>query len=687
MRPFSTLWLLLFPLWTSPLAAQRGPSFPSEILRIEDRRAPGDADLAALRRTLSHRDPRVISLGIRALGRLERPHLTPWLVPLLAHPEPVVRAAAAEALAQAAQGFRRDSSGGNALRRAALDALAGRVSQEKDSVVRGALALSLGRLPLVTAEEVRAARENLLLLAGSVGIDGPESRVIARGVERLVRATWRQVPLDDALVTHLVALVSGSRDEPTRRHALGALLVAERADSRPISLLLASEDAQSRRLALTGLLRFPAGVERDRLRDASIGDPAPMVRIEALRATARMDSTSGCDRLAAAAVTDPALDVALIAIDLLARCDSSAVAPLLVAMAPRPGDAWHRVAHGLVSLARLAPERTRAPLAQASAAPVWQTRMYAARAAGQIRDTATLLRLAGDREPNVREAALAALIPVMGHAADSVYRAGLGASDYQLVITAAGALAGSSAADAAVPALLAALRRITLRREETSRDARIALLIRLRALGGPPQAVALQPYLLDFDPVVADSAAAIRHDWTGRPQRAAPRRILPAVVPAAEVQALYDKVFRVTLASGKQFDVELFLQEAPLTVARLARLIRRRYFDGLTFHRIAPNFVIQGGSPGANEYAGDGPFMRDELSSRSHERGTLGVSTRGRDTGDGQIFVNLVDNPRLDFDYTVWGRVIGPAGLAVVDAVPEGDQIRRVEIRPWGRLR
>ena len=680
MRPFSTLWLLLFPLWTSPLAGQRGPSFPSEILRIEDRRAPGEADLAVLHRTLSHRDARVISLGARALGRLERPRVIPWLVPLLTHQEPVVRAAAAEALAQAAQGFRRDSSGGNAARRAALDALMGRVTQEKDSIVLGALALSLGRLPLVTPEDVRAARENLLLLAGSVGTDGPASRAIARGVERLVRATWRQVPLDDALVTHLVALVSGSRDEATRRHALGALLTAERADSRPISLLLASDDAQSRRLALTGLPRFPAGIERDRLRDAALGDASPLVRIEALRAIVRTDSAAGCTWLSAS-LTDSVLAVALTAIDLLARCDPATASPLLTAMT-RTRDSWHRAAHALVSLARLAPEQARAPLAQAAAAPVWQTRMYAARAAAELRDTLALLRLAGDQQPNVREAAIAGLVTVVGHGADSVYRRALRAFDYQLVIGAATALTGSPEREAAVPELVAALRRITLRREETSRDARIALLVRLRQMGDKRHAAGLEPYLHEFDQVVADSAAAILHDWTGRDYEAVSVPIRTAAVTPADVQALYGKVFRVTMASGRQFDVELFLDDAPLTVARLARLIHRRYFDGLTFHRVVPNFVIQGGSPGANEYAGDGPFMRDELSARSHERGTLGVSTRGRDTGDGQIFVNLVDNPRLDFDYTVWGRVIGSAGLAVVDAVREGDQIRRVEIRP-----
>ena len=70
--------------------------------------------------------------------------------------------------------------------------------------------------------------------------------------------------------------------------------------------------------------------------------------------------------------------------------------------------------------------------------------------------------------------------------------------------------------------------------------------------------------------------------------------------------------------------------------------------------------------------------MRDEISARSHARATVGVSTRGRDTGDAQIFVNLLDNPRLDRDYTVFAAVT--SGMDVVDAVLEGDVIDRVEI-------
>jgi cyclophilin family peptidyl-prolyl cis-trans isomerase len=69
--------------------------------------------------------------------------------------------------------------------------------------------------------------------------------------------------------------------------------------------------------------------------------------------------------------------------------------------------------------------------------------------------------------------------------------------------------------------------------------------------------------------------------------------------------------------------------------------------------------------------------MRDEVGLVSHRRGTVGISTRGRDTGDAQIFINLVDLPRLDHTYTVFAEVV--AGMDVVDRVLEGDVIERVE--------
>jgi cyclophilin family peptidyl-prolyl cis-trans isomerase len=72
--------------------------------------------------------------------------------------------------------------------------------------------------------------------------------------------------------------------------------------------------------------------------------------------------------------------------------------------------------------------------------------------------------------------------------------------------------------------------------------------------------------------------------------------------------------------------------------------------------------------------------MRDEIGFERHTRGAVGISTRGRDTGDGQIFVNLTDQPRLNYDYTIFARVSNAASLKSVDAVLEGTQIRSVSV-------
>ena len=89
--------------------------------------------------------------------------------------------------------------------------------------------------------------------------------------------------------------------------------------------------------------------------------------------------------------------------------------------------------------------------------------------------------------------------------------------------------------------------------------------------------------------------------------------------------------------------------------------------------------MIQGGSPGANEYVSSvRDYLRDELGTVPHVRGTVGMSTRGHDTGDAQWFVNLKDNLRLNKDYTVFGEIVD--GIDVVDGILEGDVIQRIEV-------
>ncbi len=248
--------------------------------------------------------------------------------------------------------------------------------------------------------------------------------------------------------------------------------------------------------------------------------------------------------------------------------------------------------------------------------------------------------------------------------------------DYQLILTAVRALEDKAAAAKATTPLLTALARITKEHKDTSRDPRMAILNRLEAYGDASQAIHLEGYVRDFDPAIARKAAEILTTWTGQPRTAAPQPLTPPGVTAAMVAALRGKALRFHMAGLGHFDIGLEVDAAPLTAIRIARRAGEGYYNGLTFHRIAPNFVIQGGSPGANEYSGEPHYMRDEVG--LHYRGTVGISTRGRDTGDAQIFVNLIDSPRLDHLYTVFGSVTD--GMAVVDGILEGDVIERVEL-------
>jgi cyclophilin family peptidyl-prolyl cis-trans isomerase len=302
--------------------------------------------------------------------------------------------------------------------------------------------------------------------------------------------------------------------------------------------------------------------------------------------------------------------------------------------------------------------------------------MYAARAAGVLGLDRDLDDLGADPNDNVREAALAATIDRKRPNAAPAAIASLGRSDYQLILTAVRGLEDTSSASRATLPLINALGRITAEHKDTSRDPRMAILNRLHAYGDASQAVYLEGYLKDFDPAIAQRTAEILTEWTGKPRTASPQPLTRPGVTTAMVSALRGKSLRFHMAGRGYFDVGLDADAAPLTASRIARRAGEGYYNGLTFHRIAPNFVIQGGSPGANEYMGEHFYMRDEVG--LHIRGAVGISTRGRDTGDAQIFVNLIDSPRLDHIYTVFGTVV--TGMDVVDGTLEGDVIERVEL-------
>ena len=125
--------------------------------------------------------------------------------------------------------------------------------------------------------------------------------------------------------------------------------------------------------------------------------------------------------------------------------------------------------------------------------------------------------------------------------------------------------------------------------------------------------------------------------------------------------------------------VELAADKAPLTVANFVNLAKRGFYDGLNFHRVIPDFMIQGGCPQGTGTGGPGYKFEDEArNGLTHERGVLSMANAGPNTNGSQFFITHIATGWLDGKHTVFGKVI--EGLDVVDAVKQGDAITSVKI-------
>ena len=125
--------------------------------------------------------------------------------------------------------------------------------------------------------------------------------------------------------------------------------------------------------------------------------------------------------------------------------------------------------------------------------------------------------------------------------------------------------------------------------------------------------------------------------------------------------------------------IELYPDKAPLTVANFVNLVQRGFYDGLSFHRVIPDFMIQGGCPEGSGRGGPGYRFEDETNNGvKHERGVLSMANAGPNTNGSQFFITHVPTPWLDGKHTVFGKVT--EGLDVVDAVKQGDLITKVTI-------
>jgi cyclophilin family peptidyl-prolyl cis-trans isomerase len=595
-------------------------------------------DVGTVERAIASGDTVLQRLAARALGRTEDPRWAPMLARLLDSPAPSVRR---EAVRSAAQ-----------IRSASLVLEGQRLPFSKDPspLVRAELYETLGR----GGNDVPQAEGVLLEGLNDAALD--VRRGAARGLEALLRRTARANTAQPTTVRAVAAAVVRESDAELRHALLLALNAVSYRDSAAVRAGLADADPEVRRVAvMLGQVWLP--------------DTSAMVRWQSLRA-------AGTCARAAQHVADRSDHVRLLAIDLLGtlRC---APAPLH-ALTGAPGD-WRAQAHAAFALTYADSAGAQGAVRRLATSPVWQARAWAARAARRLDDRALLRRLANDVNPNVRVDAITTR--------EDAVRA-LRADHAGLLLQAATILkkAGAGVTRAELDAAVQAFERISRTKPLRWRDAREVLLpfiLDADRQHGAYGGAWITQWGRDGDPVIQRLALnAIPAFQPARPAGATvfvPPLEPPPFPTEAQWRALDGATATITVRGRGRIELALLPEVAPAAVHTFVTLAREGRYNGTTWHRIVPNFVVQGGSPGANEYDPATPyFMRDEVGARN-VRGSFGVSTRGRDTGDGQLYINLVHNMRLDHDYTVFAHTV--RGLDVMDRIQEGDVIDSVVIR------
>lgn len=151
---------------------------------------------------------------------------------------------------------------------------------------------------------------------------------------------------------------------------------------------------------------------------------------------------------------------------------------------------------------------------------------------------------------------------------------------------------------------------------------------------------------------------------------------------APEMQIDPAKSYLVTMETSQgNIELELYPQYAPKTVNNFVFLIREGYYDGVTFHRVIKNFVIQGGDPTGTGRGGPGYQFEDEFRGNplKHETGVISMANAGPGTNGSQFFITHSPQPHLDGNHTVFGKVV--QGQEVVNAIKQGDWMEKVTVR------
>jgi peptidylprolyl isomerase len=646
----------------------------ADLQRLVDAQTRRDGPL--LVSALGDADPVVRARAAFALGSVQDTAAVPALVETLADADARVRADAAFALGQTA-----DSTTGPALlealdrepdpaaRAEILDALgkiggasslAALAARPAEGDERAVLALALGRYGMRGIREP-AAVERLVALAGD-----PDPLVAADAAWGFARA--RDTTAWTPALPELRRVLDGldPRRDTAALAAMHLLTALGRLDRREdtgrfLQWLTDAADWRVRASAARAL----AGLTRDPLVTAALvaalDDPRVHVAVEAARALSAEDSL------------DPDVETEI------GRRVMSRPQPWQVSVELLPAIA--RAGHSRLVLLWLLwldgnPPRDVTAYASGLRAlgagdghPAWLVLQHAATRPDARIATAALEALAEWWNRGVRSAELT---PDQYYA---VFERGLRRGDVATVATAAPVLADSAFAAFGSVALLAEV--YGGLSAPADLEAMVAILEALGAAGDPAAQAVLEAALASPTPAIRRAAAGALGELTGAPVPA------PAGAPQAsrpiDWEYLRTRGARPALRLDTErgaIELELDAEAAPQTVETVLRLAESGEYDGVEFHRVVPNFVIQGGDVERGDgWGGPGFAIASELTRIPFDRGVVGMASAGKDTEGSQYFVTHSMQPHLDGRYTAFGRVVD--GMEVVDAILVGDVVRR----------
>ena len=424
-----------------------------------------------------------------------------------------------------------------------------------------------------------------------------------------------------------------------------------------------------------------------------VGDPASVEPLVALLDPARRDERVIASALQAlAAIGDagafpavrrllltPGLDQTLLlaATETLAAFESPDATTIFIELVGHP---WPPLrAAALRGLARTDPDSFMLMLSGLDPDPDWTVRAALASALELVDPDAAVFRLAlmlDDEDQRVVPAVLSALALHRAPAIAETLFTRLQSADVVVRKTAA-RLIGELQPNDGTERLAAAFE---VAATDPSYLARAAIVDALGAYGGAIARATLQQALADPDWAVRVRAARQLAELTPGVDRSpdyrpAPvRRSVDHTSPNLVSPTVSPHVYLET--DHGTIEIELNVIDAPMTADNFVNLARQGFYDGLTFHRVVPNYVIQGGDPRSDSEGGPGYTLRDELNEIPYLRGTVGMALDWEDTGGSQFFITHSPQPNLDGRYTAFGRVV--AGMEVVDQIRAGDEIRRV---------